>query len=383
MRTISRAELLEEIPATRSETLALIDGLLPEQWIVPYEDHLNPPLWELGHIGWFQEYWCCRYRHDREPRGSIYSPSDRLYDSARVAHSTRWSLDLPDLATTREYLSDVLEATLDKLSHAPDTDEGLYFYRLALFHEKMHIEAFVSTWNALGYAAAFHVDAPEVFELTADLRFDGGVLELGSSPNNGFVFDNEKYSYLVDVPAFEISSSPLLNAEFLSFVNDGGYLRQEFWAPEYFARLRSEQRVMPINWHLFRGRVTESWFGAKVPINVRKPVVHVSAFEAQAYCRWAGRRLPSEAEWEYAAAHDIRFVWGNSVWEWTQSTFLPFPGFAPDPYKEYSAPWFGSHRVVKGGSFATPKGLNHLKFRNFYMPHRTDPFIGFRTCAVE
>ncbi len=382
MRNISRIELLDELSATRSHTLELIDNLKPEQWTVPLTETINPPLWEVGHVGWFQEYFCSRYRHDREPRGSILQNSDSFWDSNSLSHDLRWLITLPNQATTREYLTDVLELTLDKLRSAPDTDEGLYFYRLALFHEKMHIEALTYTWRALDYTLPTGIEMPEPALLTADIKFPGGVLEMGSKLGDGFIFDNEKWGHLVDIRPFEISSSPLLNSEFLVFVNEGGYEKAEYWEPEIFAQIKAAKRTRPINWHEENGRLTERWFGHSVPIDVNRPLVHVSAFEAQAYCRWAERRLPTEAEWEYAATHNQQFQWGDSVWEWTATDFKPFTGFTADPYKEYSEPWFGDHRVVKGGSFATPRGLAHPKFRNFFKPKRADIFVGFRTCAL-
>jgi gamma-glutamyl hercynylcysteine S-oxide synthase len=382
VRNISRIELLDELSATRSQTLELIDHLQPQQWAVPHLETINPPLWEIGHIGWVQEFWCNRYRYDRAPRASILLNSDEFYDSNVITHASRWTRPLPDQAVMREYLSDVLDMTLDKLRSAPETDEGLYFFRLALFHEKMHVEALVSTWHLLDYTLPTGIEMPDASCLTADIKFSGGVLELGSNPKQGFVFDNEKWGHIVDIAPFEISTSPLLNSEFLSFVNDGGYRRREFWDTNYFAQLQLTNRSMPLNWHDNRGRLSEGWFGHAVPIDVNRPLVHVSAFEAEAFCRWAERRLPTEAEWEYAATHESKFEWGDSVWEWTASDFNPFAGFVADPYKEYSEPWFGNHRVVKGGSFATPRGIAHPKFRNFYIPERNDIFVGFRTCAL-
>ncbi len=371
-----------ELTATRACTLELVAQLRPEQWEVPQAPTLNPPLWELGHVAWFQEYWCDRYRSDKPLRGSILPNADLLFDSAKVAHESRWSLDLPDEQGIREYLADTLDMTLSRLRSASDDDEGLYFFRLALFHEKMHTEALLYTWNTLGYAPPPRYGYPKAFQLSADIALSGTGAWLGAPRDSGFVFDNEKWQHPVQLEPFEIATSPVLNAEYLSFVNDGGYLRSEFWDREYFKALKAAQRTLPANWSLDQGRVSERWFDRWIPIDVNRPVRHVSAYEAEAYCRWAKRRLPSEAEWQYAATQSKAFQWGDSVWEWTATVFEGFEEFSPDPYKEYSAPWFGTHRVVKGGSFATPSGMGDAIFRNFYTPDRADIFVGFRTCAL-
>jgi gamma-glutamyl hercynylcysteine S-oxide synthase len=359
----------------------LFSQLSEEQLAVAYDPLLNLPLWELGHIGWFQEFWCLRVRLGREPRGSLMTNADAFYDSTKVEHTKRWELNLPNLVDTLDYLSETLDATLARLAQAQDNDDGLYFFRLALFHEKMHVEAFRSTWQTLGYPLV-QPKTPEPVSLTADLKVPAGELILGSEPGQGFVFDNEKWAHRVSVDAFEISSSPVLNSEYFSFVQDDGYLRSEWWDPEYFASLQASGRVAPRFWNLKRGRLQENWFGQLESFEPQRPVAMLSAYEAEAYCRWARRRLPTEIEWEMAAVAAPTFEWGSSVWEWTSTPFNAFPGFSPDPYKEYSEPWFGTHRVVKGGSFLTPPGMAHVKFRNFYTPNRNDIFVGFRTCAL-
>jgi iron(II)-dependent oxidoreductase len=203
---------------------------------------------------------------------------------------------------------------------------------------------------------------------------------LGAKPGAGFVFDNEKWAHEVEVAAFTIAHSAVSNAQYRDFVYAGGYARREFWSDAGWALRERLALEHPRYWQ----READSWsvrcFDRWVPLAPQEPVRHVSCHEAEAYCRWAGRRLPSEAEWEYAVAGRLD---SGSVWEWTSSRFGPYPGFAADPYKEYSAPWFAEeHRVLRGGSFATPRRLLRPTWRNFYQPERADMFCGFRTCAL-
>ncbi|MGE0311194.1 MAG: selenoneine synthase SenA [Lautropia sp.] len=384
MRTGTRASLARALRECREDTLSLLADLDEARAVVPYRRTINPPVWELGHVGWFQERWCLR----RDGRASMLADADRWYDSSAVAHPTRWTLDLPPLAPTRAYLSRVLEASLAALALAPDDDPGLYHHRLALFHELMHQEAFVYTWQNLDYPAPRWRGGrtpcrPSPRDEAAELAFDGGEATLGSVAGAGFVFDNEKWRHPVRVAPFRIDRAPVTNAAFLAFVEDGGYLRREWWDEGYWQQLQSQARRAPLHWHRANGGWTRSWFGDAVALNGAEAVVQVSAFEAQAWCRWAGRRLPTEAEWAFAATCSPALRWGDEVWEWTATPFEPFGGFEPDAYADYSAPWFGTHRVVRGGSFATPRALVDVRFRNFFEPDRNDPFIGFRSCALE
>jgi gamma-glutamyl hercynylcysteine S-oxide synthase len=402
VRDATKPLLMQGLTSARDYTLRLVDSLGPEQWQVPQRPTLNLPLWELGHIGWFQEHWCLRQRHGKLPRASILPGADALYNSSTVPHQARWALPLPSVPETRDYLADVLDQALDTLERLPQTDEALYNHRLSLFHELMHIEAFAYTWQALGYAEVPAIAGelresradtdtaqesgplhlPPFKRLLADVTMPANAIALGSEPGSGFVFDNEKWAHVVDLPSFEIELQPVTNAEYLQFVNDGGYRQAQFWDPDYFHAMQREGRKLPSYWKETAGRLLVRWFDQWRPVEVFQPVIHVSAFEAEAFCRWAGKRLPSEAEWVYAATHKKQFDWGDRVWEWTSSWFMPFKGFEADPYKDYSEPWFGTHRVVKGGSFMTPRSLVHPQFRNFYTPERHDFFVGFRVCSL-
>ena len=351
------AKLERDLTDARARALRVTGDLEGERLLGPKLGIVNPPLWEIGHVSWFQEYWCLRLRADGTRADSMLPNADALYDSAKVAHDTRWDLPLPDLKATRAYGVAVLDRVRERLAREPESEALQYFVRLATFHEDMHAEAFHYTRQTLGY-----VEPPFAFDLVPffpeDIQIRGGKHLLGAKPSDGFVFDNEKWAHAVEIAPFRISRSPVSNAQFLAFVEAGGA------APRY--------------WKKQDGGWLERRFERWLPLDPEAPVRHVSWHEAQAWCAWAGRRLPSEAQWECASA---QLAYGQ-VWEWTASTFAPYPGFEIDPYKEYSEPWFGTHKVLRGGSFATPARLMRPSFRNFYMPERGDVFCGFRTCAT-
>lgn len=403
VRGAGRNQLIEGLTQARRRTLQLVSHLEPAQWQVPYRVTINPPLWEIAHVAWVQEYWCLRWRQGAVVKPCLLPDGDRWFDSRSLEHRPRWTLPLPPRAEIFDYMSRVLDQTIDTLRQAPETAEDLYFYRLVLFHEQMHIEALAYTWQtmALGLgsteqmpksslagagAAAQRVEACS-WELgsrrplsTAEGLQSDVLKSNGSWAEQNFVFDNEKWAFPVEIAAFEIASEPVSNAEFLQFVIDPGYLKPEFWDTEYFSRLKLESRRMPPYWREHEGQIQRQRFGVWEALPLDEAVVHVSALEAQAYCRWAGLRLPTEAEWEVAAHTSADFQWGDRVWEWTADTFEPFAGFSADPYTEYSLPSFGNTRVVRGGSYLTPRDLIDPKFRNFFAPDRHDMFIGFRTC---
>lgn len=379
-RQMTKAQLHAALDDSRARLLAIYADLPPNLWqAVPYLKIINPPRWEIGHVAWFAERWCLRRQADGLAPSRFLPDPDRWYDSSNVAHATRWTLDLPDLAATRAYLAAVLDACHDALDEAADT----YFFQLALYHEDMHCEALHYTLQTLGVpppADARIRRGPPALGAGGELLFDGGDTEIGSRRDAAFVFDNEKWAHTVKLAPFAIDARPVSNAEFLAFVEDGGYERTEWWSGQGRQWLAETGRRAPRHWR----RGAQGWerraFDAWIPLAPEEPVLHVSAFEAEAWCRRAGRRLPTEAEWECAAKtfDDAFSRWGH-VWQWTASPFAPYAEFAPDAYADYSQPWFHSHRAVRGGSFATPPRLLAPAFRNFYEPQRDDIFVGFRS----
>lgn len=399
LREAGREPLSLALIDARNHTLRLFaayeEALAAKSFEVPRVAELNPPLWELGHIGWFQEYWLARNperaRGERcDPRAarlaSIEPNADRWYDSSNVPHDTRWSLDLPGLEATKLYLLETLNGTLEALDATEDGDSPLYFFRLALFHEDMHGEAFSYMAETLEFGAKSVTSllpalAPRAARDAigfAATRWPFGMRQ------GGFVFDNEKWSHEVAIPEFEIDAQAVSWAQFAEFVEDGGYDEERWWSPEGWQWQQRAGRRTPRHVEQLRHGVLARRFGQLLRVPLQLPAMHVNWYEADAWCRWAGRRLPTEVEWEAAACTggSRGFHWGD-VWEWTASAFRPFPGFVADPYRDYSAPWFGTHKSVRGASFATRARMRHPKYRNFYLPERDDLFVGFRSCAIQ
>jgi len=401
-RHATPAQLTEHLQDARNYTLAMFEQFssvgLGDLTRVPHLKIINPPLWELGHIAWFAEWFVLREAATSQPGAARYPSllknSDAYFDSGAVAHDTRWSLDLPDAKSIKNYCQNVLECILKKLAHTENNDAALYPFRLVLAHEDMHGEAFLYTLQTLGLAtpSALLEDNISIKPAT-EIHFSGGEILMGSAPDNGFVFDNEKWVHRVIVPPFSIDSSLVTNQQFSEFIAAGGYEKKQYWSDAGWAWRTQNTRTAPRYWKRSGGNKNQQWqclrFGETVVLPPDQAVRHVNLYEAQAYCAWANRRLPTETEWEFAAKNNPantslninNFKWGT-LWEWTQSPFTPYPGFAADAYQEYSAPWFHTHQGLRGASFATQTRMRAAAYRNFYTPERDDIFVGFRTCGI-
>ncbi|MDO8374629.1 MAG: SUMF1/EgtB/PvdO family nonheme iron enzyme, partial [Polaromonas sp.] len=324
IRGAGRDALSLALMDARNHTLHLFgqyqQALEAVNFVVPELTVLNPPLWELGHVGWFQEWWTgrnmqrargvrCEPAHTR--LASIEPGADRWWDSANVPHHQRWTLDLPSVAACRAYLLDTLESTLELLEKTEEDDDALYFFRLCLFHEDMHAEALSYTAQTLGLTldkALLQAFTPPTMTLREPLLVPATVWKLGSAAAPGFVFDNELVQHEVSVPEFEIDAQPVSWAQFVEFVDDGGYDQPEFWQSEGWdwlqATASSEGRRGPRYVEqigVASGAVMQTRFGKPMRMLGNQPAMHMSWWEADAWCRWAGRRLPAEVEWEVAA----------------------------------------------------------------------------------
>jgi ergothioneine biosynthesis protein EgtB len=375
VRSAGRSALADALAQTRRTTWRLVDAT--GEAALRTEHGGVSLLQRLGRVGWRQELWCLRRSADGRTSGPSGLPgSDRWFGEAAPA------ADPPAPEVLRPWMDTVLQAVLERLAREPDDDLGLRRTRRALFHEQAQQEAMIASLAALGLPAPTTALAPPArMRLTADVAVAGGDAMVGAAPDDGFAYAVERDAHPVRLAAYGISLQPVTNAEFLQFVEDGGYHRGRLWSPEAFARLSAERRTAPARWRRVGDRWQMRWFDRWVPLEAYAPVVHVDAHEAEAWCAWADRRLPTEAEWEHAAATLDGFDWGDTVWEWTTSTLSPYPGYRPDP-DDGLVP-FGTHRVVRGGSFATARDRLDRRQRRALLPGRADAFVGFRSCAVD
>lgn len=443
---MDKAELLAELEVTRKRTRDLITSLPEEQLDVPYHPGVNPPLWEMGHAAFFYEVFVFNLL-DGLPS---YDPSmDDLWDSFHIDHQDRWRRDIfPGREQTLAYFDTVYDRVAERIQSRPLGDQELYLYRYSIFHQNMHIESIIWCRQTVGYPAIPDSRSERVAPgdpIQGDARIPAGRWLIGmpgDSPNyagEDFAFDNEKPRFEVDLPAFSISRLPVSNREFMAFVDDGGYERPALWSFGGRKWLNTETDIAlaqgaesplieapkhPLYWRWMDDQWQERLFDQWQPVNPDAPVVHLTYWEAEAYCRWAGRRLPTEYEWEVAALGNRpgepfrRFPWGNDpvapehadlggrsmvqnpvwdypagespfgcrqmiggVWEWTSDQFFPYDGFKIDVYPFMSTLQFGDHKVTKGGSCATSPNLIRGTYRQAYLAQRNDVFTGFRTCA--
>lgn len=436
-RTVTTAYLTEILRDARSRTLELLQGLDAAQLIGPKLNTVNPMLWEIGHVAWFYEYFILRRLYNHRP---LLANGDDLYDSIKIAHDSRWNLPLLSLDDTIAYMGQVQDALIGRLDGTMADQADSFIYRFATFHEDMHDEAFLWTRQTLAYPRPALAIASEGLppdadagDLPGDVEVPGGTFWLGSPRNASFLFDNEKWAHPVTVAPFRIARAPVTNSQIAAFVEDSGYWRQELWDEEGWRWRHSVEAEHPVywqrddagNWHLRR-------FNEWLPLPPHQPVIHVNWYEANAYCRWAGRRLPTEVEWEVAAIGEAtangselspgkrRFPWGDepttryhanldgralgcidaaalpegdsafgcrqmlgNVWEWTGDSFAPYPGFTPDAYREYSQPLFGNTKVLRGGAWTSRSRMVSATYRNYFGPERRDVFAGFRTCELN
>jgi iron(II)-dependent oxidoreductase len=385
-------------------SLMLIDARSRSlRWLAAFEaaGHLRggagpaaSPLRWIGHAAWFQEYWIAR--HVQRGRGELAehgvprlpgleARTDAWFAPAGLQFDGQGAPD-PSEQELRQYLSDTLELTLDLLWATPNDDQGLHVFRLALLHEDRLAERLAVAAQWLGFAP----DDPLLGPIAPPLRstrpavwMPAGHMELGSPPG-GLVPPNERWVHAVQVPEVEIDAQVVNWGRFAEFVQDGGYDHPVWWTPEGWQWVQDTARRAPRGVEQWHGAVVLDRWGRLCRAAAGLPAVHVTWHEAHAWCRWAGRRLPTEVEWELAAttAATRGFVWGD-VHEWMLGSARPYPGGQVRPVSGF-APYRadGGQRVLRGSSSWTVRRVAHVRSRRFVDGLRDDLFCGFRSCAL-
>lgn len=433
--TISNTKLIAMLQDARSRTYELVDDLDQQQLIGPKLDTVNPLQWEIGHVAYFYEFFILRQLYGRESLLGNQQ-ADALYDSISVSHESRWDLPLLSFKETKHYMQSVLDSLCERLDSPVASEQDSFIYQFGIFHEDMHSEAFLWGRQTLGYPTPRFSNVIDTSIARAAgpypgfVDIPGGKFKLGADPNADFMFDNEKFAHEVRVQDFSIAKAAVSNIEFIAFVEAGGYQQDQYWCDEGLL-WKNKNKVKHPGYWIEDG--SSQWlmrqFDQTVTLKPHEPICHISWFEANAYCRWAGVRLPTELEWEVAAlgkkssdgnlsTTKRRYPWGNTiqsdfanldgkaigcvdvaafsegdsafgcrqmlgnVWEWTSDTFLPFSEFSADAYKDYSQPLFGATKVLRGGAWTSRSRMVHGTYRNFFEPERWDIFSGFRVCKL-
>jgi iron(II)-dependent oxidoreductase len=364
MATVEATSFAEALQDVREQTLALVAPFSHAELERVHHPLMSPLDWDLGHIAAYEDLWLV-HRHGGEPL--LRADLADLYDAFETPRAARGDIPFLRGDDVFDYLAAVRARTLDVLDREGPADGTLF--EMVIRHEAQHNETMRQTLFLGGlrggrpspFGTRTRSDAGEWLEIPA------GRFELGAGPD-GFAFDNERPRHAVDVPAFRIARRPVTNGTWMHFVEGGGYERREWWSAEGWAWKEEYDITHP-----------EGWTADRLP-NDDRPVLHVSWFEADAFARSHGARLPTEAEWEKAATwtQDELQDTGH-VWEWTSSHFDGYPGFVAHPYREYSEVFFGDrYRVLRGASWATAERLRSPTFRNWDLPQRRQIFAGVR-----
>lgn len=374
--TDARTTAAAELTRARERTDAILAPLTDDELREQVSELQSPLVWDYAHIAYFEELWLLRRIGGLAPMRERH---DDLYDAFRHARRERGSLPLLDPAAARAYATDVRQRVLELVERIEPNGDPLlddaYVVGLVVQHELQHGETMLQTL-ALRDRAAGHAPDDE------PLAGRGGTVALPYGPyaigavREPWAYDNERAPHRVVLGGVRIDRLPTINADYAMFVEEGGYDDPRLWSDGGWSWLQEEGAAAPLGWSLGTSGWMRARFGETRLLEPEAPVEHISFWEAEAYARWAGGRLPTEKEWEAAAP----LLGGRGrVWEWTASAFLPYPGFSPFPYREYSEVFFGDdHRVLRGGSWATDPLVARTSFRNWDFPQRRQIFSGVR-----
>jgi iron(II)-dependent oxidoreductase len=423
-----RTRIADQLAQARSRTTGLADAVDDHDLVRQHSPLMSPLVWDLAHVGNQEELWLVRDVGGREP---VRRDIDLLYDAFRHPRGERPRLPLLGPAEARGYVTTVRDQVLDLLERVPMEGrplvDGGFAFGMIVQHEQQHDETMLATHQLRPGQPVLAAPPPPPARapVAGEVLVPGGPFTMGTS-TEPWALDNERPAHRVEVPAFVIDAAPVTNRQFAAFIADRGYQDPRWWTAAGWQHRVSDRLVAPMHW--IRDGVGWAYtrFGRTTPVVGEEPVVHVCFHEAQAYAAWAGKRLPTEPEWEKAARFDPatgrsrRYPWGDpdptpehanlgqrhlrpaavgaypagasplgvhqligDVWEWVDTDFTGYPGFAAFPYQEYSEVFFGpDYKVLRGGSFGTDPAACRGTFRNWDLPIRRQIFAGFR-CARD
>ena len=423
-----RSRIAAELERTRVRTALLTEAVDDDDLMRQHSPLMSPLVWDLAHVGNQEELWLVRDVGGREP---VRRDIDDLYDAFKQPRKDRPQLPLLPPTEARAYVATVRDKVYDLLDGVRFSDRDLvadgFAFGMIVQHEQQHDETMLATHQLRSGPPVLHAPPPPEprARVAGEVLVPAGPFTMGTS-TDPWALDNERPAHTVELPAYVIDAAPVTNGEYRRFIADGGYDQPRWWSEAGWRHRTEAGLTAPMHWR----RDGDGWsyqrFGRWSPVRDDEPVVHVCFHEAEAYAAWAGKRLPTEAEWEKAARWDPatgrsrRYPWGDEdptaehanlgqrhlcpapvgaypagasplgvhqligdVWEWTSTTFRGHPGFTAFPYREYSEVFFGDdYRVLRGGSFGTDKAACRGTFRNWDYPIRRQVFSGFR-CARD
>jgi iron(II)-dependent oxidoreductase len=373
-----REDAASALAAARARSLALLEPLSDDDLVRQHSPLMSPLVWDLAHVGNYEDLWLVR-----SLGGVGVGPQyDDMYDAFRHPRPRRPALPLLGPAAAREYAAEVRARALEVLDGQAG-DELPFAYGMVVQHEHQHDETMLATVQLMEGASAYpQAGAPgSVTAPAGEVLVEGGPFLMGTD-TDPWAYDNERPAVEVHVAAFLIDARPVTNAEYAEFIADGGYQRPDLWSEDGWKWRQAEGLEAPQFWRLDGSTWWRRRFGISEPVPLDEPVQHVCWHEACAFAAWAGKRLPTEAEWEKAARSGAAADTAR-VWEWTSSSFTGYPGFASFPYREYSEVFFGDdYKVLRGGSWATDASMRRPSFRNWDYPIRRQIFSGLR-CARD